>query len=202
MGILVKKNVDFEAQKVNRDDAGRYIIMQFKHQGVEFVLINIYAPNDDQPAFFVEIFKKLENFNGHRIVVGDLNLALNKELDRNLPTSKNNDNAVEVLSKYQEETMLIDIWHDRNENKKQYSFIASIKNKHIMSVLDYCLVDCSISSWVENVKYILAFKSDHSAISMELLPFEVKKKWSLWKLNTTVVEEIDYVHIMNKEIRE
>ena len=52
-------------------------------------LANIYAPNEDNPAFFQDLFYHLSDFNCDDIViVGDFNLVLDLEKDKRGGLSK------------------------------------------------------------------------------------------------------------------
>ena len=86
------------------------------------MLINVYAPNEDKPYFFLEIFKKLESLDGKRIFVGDFNLALEPKIDRNHENYSNNDKSAKTIVEYMTETMLTDIWRDRNPNKICFTY--------------------------------------------------------------------------------
>ena len=57
------------------DDNGRYILMNAKVQGSDYILGNIYAPNKikEQCNFFVELQQKLDDFitiQDQRITIG------------------------------------------------------------------------------------------------------------------------------------
>ena len=62
------------------DKAGRYVIINFKWDDRQFTLCSLYAPNKDTPGFFTEIFNKLENYDGQRIIVGDFNCMREPEI--------------------------------------------------------------------------------------------------------------------------
>ena len=48
-----------------------------------FTCVNIYAPNDDCPQFFVQIDNMLDQFQGDNIIYGgDFNCVLNLSLDK------------------------------------------------------------------------------------------------------------------------
>ena len=79
--VLFAESSQCEIIKVSTDDAGRYIIVNFQQNAEKYVLVNLYAPNEDKPHFFLEIFEKLLNFEGHRILIGDFNLALECQID-------------------------------------------------------------------------------------------------------------------------
>ena len=62
------------------DALGRFIVCDFKANGKNLPLANIYAPNEDDPAFFKCLFDHLQDFQGDEIIIGgDFNLVLDVE---------------------------------------------------------------------------------------------------------------------------
>ena len=52
-------------------------------------LATIYAPNDDDPAFFESFFSHLQDFHCDDIILGgDFNLVLNLEMDKKVGLAK------------------------------------------------------------------------------------------------------------------
>ena len=48
----------------------------------ELLLVNIYGPNKDNPAFYQSLSETVERFKNHNVViVGDWNLVLDSQLD-------------------------------------------------------------------------------------------------------------------------
>ena len=75
------------------DPSGRFIICDIKANDKRLTLANIYAPNDDNPAFFLDWFVHLDDFKCDDIIIGgDFNLVLDLEKDKSggLPTTHQN----------------------------------------------------------------------------------------------------------------
>ena len=82
--ILFRKKLSLKPNDLNiiRDDEGRYLMVSFKIDHKEICIINVYAPNEDNPQFFIQLCNKLEQINADQIfLVGDLNVWLNPECD-------------------------------------------------------------------------------------------------------------------------
>ena len=201
VGILVGKQSGIELVDHFANNDGRIVGIQYKEKGELFCLINVYAPNQDDPNFFVSLFSLFESHEGKRILVGDFNTVLDKDLDRSNPNSANNDKATEIINKYIEDTLMCDIWRARNEAVKKYTYCRA-RPRFIGSRIDYILTEASLASWIENVKIVPGFRSDHSAISISILPFEIKRGRGLWKLNSQVLYEREYLDLINKVIDE
>ena len=57
VSILFNNNFQCDIKKVHRDVAGRYIIADVLIENIKITLVNLYAPNVDDPAFFSPIFQ-------------------------------------------------------------------------------------------------------------------------------------------------
>ena len=72
MAIFIKSNHHISVNSIDKDPAGRYIILNIVIDGFNIVLVNIYAPNKDDPDFFFDVFARLDNINqSHLLVAGD-----------------------------------------------------------------------------------------------------------------------------------
>ena len=204
-GVLIgfKKELAVNVLKVNTDDCGRYIIIQFEHENTKFVICCLYGPNEDKPQFFLEIFQKMEMYEGHRIFIGDYNVALNSKIDRKSAKGKvsNNGKAAKIINQYIEDSLLTDIWRQRNETQQIFTYQKS-KPYYSGSRIDYALVDLGISGWVTKVQITPGYKSDHSAIKMEILVNNQVRGRGLWKLNNRLLVEKEYVMQINKTIQD
>ena len=73
---------------------GRFILCDLKTNGKSITLTNIYAPNEDDPAFFKNLLDHLQDFEGGEIIIGgDFNLVLDVEKDKKGGLSKSHHNA-------------------------------------------------------------------------------------------------------------
>ena len=65
------------------DPEGRFIIADIKIQGKTLTLVNIYAPNKDEPTFFQNVCEKLSSFDCDFIIFdGDFNLVCDIHKDK------------------------------------------------------------------------------------------------------------------------
>ena len=60
--ILFNNSFDFQIEKVCIDPQGRFIICDIKTNENCLTLANIHAPNEDNPAFFLDFFDHLTDF--------------------------------------------------------------------------------------------------------------------------------------------
>ena len=67
----------------------------------QLTLVNLYAPNDDDPNFFTSVFEHLADFQCDEVIIGgDYNLVLDVEKDKKRWPCKNTQKSLEVLNKF------------------------------------------------------------------------------------------------------
>ena len=120
--LMLSRNNNVEFSEIESDNEGRYIIVNCKFNSRELVLINVYAPNNDQPEFFSEIGTKLETRGNPQILwIGDFNLVLDPKLDR-FENVMYNRYSHEQLFCIMNKWSLVDIWRSRNPTTRLFSW--------------------------------------------------------------------------------
>ena len=199
VAIFTSKSIASKISKVEIKEDGRLIIVDLKENGVNLTIVSLYAPNEDIPEFFTKIIEKLRNRQEHKIIIGDFNLALDVDMDR-LNTYNNNNKALTEVENMMDEFYLKDIWRTYNGNMREYSWIkrGSIPTK--ASRIDYALVSAGIDQKVEMIQYISSIKTDHRGVYLmiDLEPFERGK--GFWKMNTSLLQEHNYISQMNEDL--
>ena len=83
MAILFKNDFDFVLNKDYADPDGRFIILDIKTADLNFTLVNLYTPNEDDPHFFQNVKNRILEFDCDNIILrGDFNLIKNAKLDK------------------------------------------------------------------------------------------------------------------------
>lgn len=80
--ILIHKTIPFQVLTSIVDPKGRYIILQGTLVSEKINLVNIYGPNEDDPAFFDNLFLTLSSLPGKLIIGGDFNVTLDPLKDK------------------------------------------------------------------------------------------------------------------------
>ena len=81
--ILFNNNFAFQISRTYCDPGERFIVCDMTTNGKQLTLINVYAPNDDNPTFFTSVFEHLDDFKYEGIIIGgDYNLVLDIENDK------------------------------------------------------------------------------------------------------------------------
>ena len=198
VSTYIKKGKGIEVQDVITDVYGRYLITVLKVDNVVFNLTNVYAPNNDNPQFFSELFKLTENLPGYRLLVGDFNVALDPEKDRSTKTF-NNPHATTLINEYIDENFLQDVWHTRHPDRRFYSWKRNKPTK-IGSHIDYILTDAAISLWHQSITMRSGYKTDHCMVLTDIQINEVKRGPGLWRLNTRHLHNRLFLETINQEL--
>ena len=89
----------------------RFIICDIKTNGNCLTLANTYAPNGDNPAFFLDFFDNLTDFKGDDIIKGGVyNLLLDLDKDKRGGIAKTHQNSVKIVQEFSEKLDLVDVW--------------------------------------------------------------------------------------------
>ena len=79
------------------------MICDLNSSGKQKTLTNIYAPNDDNPNFFITFFELLTDFNCEDIIIGgDFNLVLEVEKDKKGGLARTHYKSLEVINNFSE----------------------------------------------------------------------------------------------------
>ena len=205
VAILIKKGVDYTPHSKIIDPLGRYIILKAEIKDKIYVLINIYAPNNDKDSFkfFADLLAKLKNENldeeENIIVGGDFNCPLNTILDKKGGILTPRKSVVSIINSIQGDLDLIDIWRVKNPNTKSYTW--SQNSPMILCRLDYWLISNNLHDLTASTDIIPAIKTDHSAISLELTNDDNQIKGpGFWKMNCALLEDDLYVDDIKSKI--
>lgn len=201
VSILFRRNLDVKIIDVTKDFEGRFIVCSAKINGKNVVISNLYAPNEDRPEFFVEVFRHLRNATSPEwIVGGDFNLTLCSFLDRR-STAKNviSKKASETLKEFMNQHFLIDIWREQHPNLRRYTWHGRI---NLASRIDFVLISASLLSKVIRSDVLATTISDHSALFLEIDLIEEKRGRGFWKFNESHLKNKDFIHMIQKSIDE
>ena len=64
------------------DPDGRYILLDTAINNYRLSIANIYAPNGDEPGFYAQLFKSIQQLDNCEVIIGgDFNLVIDSQLD-------------------------------------------------------------------------------------------------------------------------
>ena len=195
VAILISKKCDVTHKLLEKDISGRRLTVQLEYQEQKFAISNIYAPNNDDPDFFIETFEQTFAHTEKPIYIGDFNVVLDPKVDRQGERC-NNDKACEVLHHYSSELLLQDIWRSRNQGVKRYSFFRK-KPRPTSSGIDYALVPIGMDSAISSCFYVPCTQTDHSALFLSIAFNSDERGTGYWKFKDSLLDCPSFVEGMN-----
>ena len=200
VAILLKKNVPIEVHNVDLSEEGRYIILYTTFKGHKVALVNVYAPNEDAPNFFRKVFQRIANFQAadFLVITGDMNLAIDPLVDR-LGSIANNNLARDRLISELEGLEMVDIWRTLKPDINGYTWRRN--NPKSFSRLDYYFITESAMQFIEDIQIVPGFKTDHSIVKLTWNIDEIKRGPGYWKLNTSLLKDVEYIDKVRKLIQ-
>ena len=201
VAICCDRNLDINVKEIYKSGEGRFIIANVELYGKSTILANAYAPNQDDPSFFENIFQKIDNINAEvKILGGDLNIVLQPEIDRK--TCKEGEalisKSARFVNAFLEEHNWVDLWRLLNEGISEYTWRR--RKPITLSRLDYFLVQQENVGLVRDCEIIPVPFSDHSFVSLHIGFSEDIRGRGYWKLNTAMLENKVYLDEMNELI--
>ena len=98
VAIFLKNNFEFKIISTENDNNGNLIVCDLQIGEVTLRLLNVYAPNIDNPAFFQTIKHYIDDSpQMYTLLCGDLNLILDHKMDSSNYRNLNNPRSRDIL---------------------------------------------------------------------------------------------------------
>ena len=198
VAMFVSSKLFHAISSIEKDEDGRYILVDITEGEKVITLLALYAPNNDCPAFFETLRLKLASRHEHKIIIGDFNLTLEVEFDRK-NTYSNNNKALEVVRDMMNEFYLSDVWRIQNGDKREYSWMKK-GNINKASRIDFILVSAGLDQSIKNPMYVSSIKTDHRAIYCVVELNNQERGVGYWKFNTLLLQDQRFLDFMNREL--
>ena len=168
-------------------------------------MLNVYAPTIDkvteQANFGHLLSNAMENFFGHSVILGgDLNFNL-----ENLKTfQKSQSHSYSRYLLHLLETHdLVDIWNLKYPDVYRFTRRENTRYGPVQSRIDYFLVTSHLEYVIETADIQPGLKSDYSLLKITiLLENQPKRGRGLWKLNTSLLQDDNYIKFIKSTIQE
>ena len=188
VAILFNKSTTGCIQEVVRDINSWYLMCKWVVEGHSYCLVNIYAPNEDCPEFFLEVFQQIEQLECTSIVIGgDFNMVMDPMIDRSSRQIYHK-KAHQVLEEALTAHGLADIWRLRNQDKRVFTSSKMNRNKLQWSRIDYFLISENLVNLTIDTVISAGVLSDHSMIGLDLQLCVQKRGRGVWKINDSHLE--------------
>lgn len=203
VAILIRENVDFEAIEMYNDMKGKCNAIEIRQEENVFVLMNVHAPTDDkEKKEYFDILRTLMEKWKTVVVAGDFNTVFNKRDMADGMVFKSDQGRKELVSLMKEKNM-VDVWRERNENRREFSRRQLVGNFMCQTRIDFILSTRDIDCFIEDVFYKETSLSDHKMVLWNV-DFNKKDKGpGNWILNTGILREESYkmgiVNLLEKE---
>ena len=203
--ILCSKEISINIANIEKDNSGRFLLLECTINDSEYILVNLYAPTIDktryQRAFGEYVYSKLEPHIGKSIILGgDINICL----DDSLRSSTNcNKTYLDCLHKVMHNLDLIDIWRLKHPNAKRFTRREKTRYGFKQSRIDYFLISCHLEFLVVSTEILPSIKSDHSLLKLSLTANKDQTRGrGLWKFNGSLLNDNDYVDLVKDTINQ
>ena len=202
-GVAVLLSSDFEHKTIstNIDKEGNFLNIVLQLSTFTLNLTTLYGPNQDNARFFEHIQPLLENDSAdYNIVCGDFNLVLDPNLDTYNYKHLNNPNSRKSVLKIMNDNDLCDLFRYFHPGTKRYTWRR--KNPIKQARLDMFLASNNISDICSKCNIRTSYRSDHSAIELEIILNKFSCGKGVWKFNNSLLENPNYLELVNKLIEE
>jgi len=202
VAILIRNSVVPTFHSLYSDPNGRFLILSVTINGLSLLLVNLYAPNSDDPDFFLDVFAKVDQFTFSSLIIGgDFNAVLGPLDYQGGRQAHSNVKAHDMINVLIDEFNLHDIWRYFHPNLKQYT--RHQRNPKVFSRLDYILVSDNFVNNCSNSKIIPGVQSDHSALVFQFNDNQPIKGPGFWKLNCSYLHnDNNFINLVKKKIQE
>ena len=188
--ILTSSKFTNSITDIIKDENGQFIICTLTVDDKKITLCNLYAPNDDNTDFFNKVFETPCKYNKKHIIIGgDFNLVLDTKSDR-LNSNYNHVKSAEIVKNFMEDNQLTDVWHDRHENEKRYTWFK--KKPVSASRIDFFLIDVGLANMTTDCNISKSTRTDHALISLKIQDPKTTRGPGVWKLNNLFLSEKKY----------
>ena len=164
------------------DPNGRFIICDITAEKNCMTIATLYAPNDDNPNFFLNFFDHLNDFQCDEVIIGgDFNLVLDLDMDKKGGLAKTPTESVKILKDFCAQVELLDAWRVLNPNTRRYTWRR--KRPEIQCRFDFFLITDSLMCNVKSANISTGYKTDHSLIEIKITLHSNMRGPGFWKLN-------------------
>lgn len=189
--IVMHKRVHFSPSQIIADYEGRYVIVVGILFHMSVVIVNIYAPNWDNPSFFSSLFSSIPNLNSHYLILGgDFNCVMDPRYDWSNPKTLEQSAAAKAVSAFMTQTGCADPWRFLNPSKKEFSFFSSVHQSY--SRIDYFFQDKALLPLVRSSEYSAIVISDHAQHSLNLDFSNIRGGVNQWRFDSGLLSDKEF----------
>ena len=188
--------------KQHSDPHGRFIVIDISSNEKVITLVNLYAPNHDDPDLFQKVLDVLSDFTCDDITL----MWRGFQLDPGYQTDKKGGipkTHSKVVKKLREATLnldLTDMWRDMHPDERRFTWRQS--KPEIRCRLDFFLISPGLNPHVLATDINPGHKTDHSLITLSVNLVSNPRGPGYWIPNTSFLGEDEYVNLIKATITE
>ena len=161
VATLFNNNFEHEILDMSKDEDGNMLQLLIDCVSFKLNLINIYAPNKDDPEFFNRLMPLLQNDRADFVMIcGDYNLILDPVMDCHNYSNINNPKARSKIIEMMGDFDLIDSFRYSNPNVRRFSWRRKKPIKQAR--LDYILASNTMMDIIDSSIIKPSYRPDHS----------------------------------------
>ena len=123
MAVLLNNNFEHEVLDIKKDNNGNFLQLLLQCGTTTINLVNIYAPNTDDPTFFEKVKEFSNNISAeYNLICGDFNLVMEPKIDCMNYSRINNPKARDKALQIIEDMNLVDAFRLLNPTIKRYTW--------------------------------------------------------------------------------
>ena len=205
VAILPGRNIQLDVLKEKHDDIGNVVLIKSViNKTFEVLLMSVYGPNEDNPKFYRDLSIMIDDMRDGDddlpvMLCGDLNIALDQQLDTSNYDRENNAGARDVFKHVMRTQGLVDSFREINQTRKSYTWRKcnpSVKQAR----LDYILVSSNVLGNVQKADIVPGYRTDHSAVRVELVINQHSRGKGWFKFNTSLLKDEEYLSLMREAV--
>ena len=201
VAILFVKHFEYNIDHIEKFNDGNMISIDIKLSDLKLKIINLYGPNQDSPTFFQRLESIIESSKqDYLLVCGDFNVVLDPSKDSKNYIGINNPQSRNLLLRIINEKNLVDVYRHVHNNTRR--FIWRRRNPFKQARLDFFLTNDTFLDILKHCDILPGYRSDHSIISLNVFINKFSRGKGIWKLNTNLLKNNEYVDLINAIIIE
>ena len=179
------------------------IICNVEMENSLLTLCNVYALNNDDPTFSVNLFKMLSKHAMDNVIIGgDFNLVMDPDIFRN-KSKTNNTKAYDIVKTFMSENQMIDIWRNNNPIDRRYTWFKREYSSNMLpsaSRIDMFLVNVGLVAKTAQTNIHIGCRTDHALIELEIIDEINKRGPGIWKFNNVLLTNENFCNQMKEVI--
>lgn len=192
VAILFRKGIPLDIDVLKKDPEGRYLIIRMIVNSVPYILVNVYAPNNEQHVFYTKLIQELTPYSNNGLIIGgDFNGTQDPRLDRTHNSrSPQATLLTHSLISLKEHLNICDPWRVSNVNSKEYTCHSLTHDT--FSRIDFILISTSMFELHVDSHINPITISDHAPILTQLQLTAPSQKSRNWRFPSYLADSDEF----------